>query len=145
MPEEIANLKVMGRLAWEPDGGPEGRRRSVYIMQRRQLEMPFLAVTDAGVLNESCPRRNVSITPLQALTLMDGQLVNEEAKYFAQRLAEQAGPNPADQIQLAFQLAFARAPEPSELKRAQDYLQSGGDLIGLCRIIYNTNEFVYVR
>ena len=145
VPDEVANLKIKGRLVWEPDNGPEGRRRSVYIMQRRQLEVPFLSVTDAGVLNDSCPRRFVSITPLQSLTLMDGQLVNEEAKYFAQRVAEQAGSDPANQIRLAFQLALVRSPEPSELAKAEEYFKSGGDLIGLCRIIYNTNEFVYVR
>ena len=66
---------------------------------------------------------------------MNGQIVTEESKYFADRVIEKAGPNQADQIRLAFQLALARPPEAAELRKAQDFLSTGGDLTGLCRIL----------
>jgi hypothetical protein len=145
MPEELANLRIKNRLVWEPPNGTEALRRSVYIMQRRQMEVPFLGVMDAPVLNDSCERRFVSTTSIQALSMMDGALVNEESKYFAQRVTEQAGPSPANQISLAFELALSRPPDTDEANKAEQYLKGGGNLTGLCRILFNTNEFVYVR
>jgi hypothetical protein len=145
LPQELARLKIKNRFVWEPDNGAESRKRSIYIMQRRQLEVPFMNVMDSPVLNDSCERRFVSTTSIQALTLMDGALVNEEAKYFAQRVTREAGSNQANQIQLAFKLALSRVPDADEISKAEDYLHSGGDLTALCRILFNTNEFVYVR
>ncbi|HEX9596699.1 MAG TPA: DUF1553 domain-containing protein, partial [Anaerolineales bacterium] len=145
VPEEVANTKIKNRLVWEPPNGAEALKRSVYIMQHRQLEVPLLNVMDALALNESCARRFVSTTALQALSLMNGVLVTEESKHFAQRIAEAAGPNVADQVRLAFELALARPPEAEELQKAEEYLRTGGDLTGLSRILFNTNEFVYIR
>ena len=145
LPDELANLRIKNRVAWEPSNGAEALKRSVYIMQRRQLQVPFLNVMDAPALNESCPVRAVSTTAVQALSLMNGQLVTEEAKYFADRVIEKAGPNESDRIRLAFQLAFGRPPEPAELQKAQEFLSTGGDLTGFCRILFNSNEFDYVR
>jgi hypothetical protein len=145
LPDELANLRIKNRVVWEPANGAEALKRSVYIMQRRQLQVPFLNVMDAPALNESCPVRAVSTTAVQALSLMNGQLVTEEAKYFADRVIEKAGPNETDRIRLAFQLALARPPEPAELQKAQEFLRAGGDLTGFCRILFNTNEFDYVR
>ena len=145
LPAELANLKIKNRVVWEPENGADGLKRSVYIMQRRQLQVPFLNVMDSPALNESCPVRVVSTTAVQALSLMNGELVTEEAKYFAARVKEAAGSGAADQIRLAFQLALSRQPEPAEVQKAQEYMGAGSDLAGLCRILFNTNEFAYVR
>jgi hypothetical protein len=145
MPPELADLKIKNRLVWEPPNGAESLKRSVYIMLRRQLEVPFLNVMDAPALNETCERRFVSTTSLQALSLMNGQLVTGESEHFARRVSERAGNDSAAQVRLAFELALARPPDADELKRSLEYLGGGGDLTSLCRILFNTNEFVYVR
>src|SRR6185369_13636908 len=128
---------VKNRLVWEPDNGPDAFKRSVYIMQRRQLEVPFLKVMDAPALNDSCERRFVSTSALQALTLMNGQLVTEAAKHFSQRVIESAGPDIAKQVRVAFEIALSRAPGDDEIKKAQEYFRSGGDFSGFCRILLN--------
>jgi Protein of unknown function (DUF1553)/Protein of unknown function (DUF1549)/Planctomycete cytochrome C len=145
LPAELANLRIKNRVVWEPENGADALKRSVYIMQRRQLQMPFLNVMDSPALNESCPVRAISTTAVQSLSLMNGELVTEEAKYFADRVSETAGPGVPERIRLAFQLALARPPEPAEVQKAQAFLRGGGDLAGLCRILFNTNEFAYVR
>ena len=145
LPEELAKLRIKNRVVWEPENGADALKRSVYIMQRRQLQMPFLNVMDAPALNESCPVRAVSTTAVQALSTLNGDLVSEGAKYFADRIIETGGPVVPERIRLAFRLALSRAPEPAEIQKAQEFLYSGGDLAGLCRILFNTNEFVYVR
>ena len=64
---------------WEPTDGPESRRRSVYIFNRRQLDFPLLAALDAPVFSSPNEQRAVSTTPVQALQLLNGRLVNDEA------------------------------------------------------------------
>jgi len=80
---------------------PEARERSVYVFQRRQLEMPFLSVMDAGVFQTSCERAPSRRPRCKRSTLLNDDFVGESAKYFAER---------AHGIDEAFRLAFARSP-----------------------------------
>ncbi len=132
---------------WEPSDGPESRRRSVYIFNRRQLDFPMLAALDAPVFSSPSEQRAVSTTPLQALLLLNGRLVNGEAQYFAERIKESAGSNPTAQVEEAFQRALTRPPTADDLREALDFLAGAPADEGLadfCRVIYNLNEFVYV-
>ena len=43
----------------------------------------------------------------------------------------------------AFQLAFGRRPTTMELNKAAQFISQNG-LMSFCRILFNTNEFVYV-
>jgi mono/diheme cytochrome c family protein len=132
---------------WEPSEGPESRRRSVYIFNRRQLDFPMLAALDAPVFSSPNEQRAVSTTPLQALLLLNGRLVNDEAMHFAQRIRESAGSDPQQQINAAFERALTRLPTADELREALDFFASAPAdeaLPDLCRVIYNLNEFVYV-
>ena len=129
---------------WELSDGPAGRRRSVYIFNRRQLDFPLLAALDAPVFSSPNERRAVSTTPLQALLLLNGDLVNEEAEFFAQRVIKIAGDDRTAQIRTAYEMALTRTPTADELTAATGFLESGGDLAGLCRVLYNLNEFIYI-
>ena len=146
LPEALDDsLRIKNFTAWEASAGPETRRRSLYIFQRRQIEFPFMAVMDAPVLQASREVRPVSTTALQALTLLNGTLVSEEAPHFAERVRREAGEDAAAQARRAFELALARPPSPEEMARAKDFLASEKNgLEGLCRILFNTNELVYV-
>jgi hypothetical protein len=139
-------MSIKNLPTWEPGDGPETRRRSVYIFQRRQLEVPFMSLLDASVFQASCERRPVSTTALQALTLMNGDLITEEAAAFAERVKRETGPDPSEQIRQAFWLALSRAPKPDEMAKARQFLTAAGSegLTAFCRTLLNTNEFVYV-
>ncbi len=129
--------------AWEPSGGPDSRRRSIYVFQRRQLSLPLLEMLDAPVPQTSFERRRMSTTAIQSLALLNGRLVTEEAGHFAARLQREAGGDLAGQIVRAFELAFARAPSRAELDRYNEFALSEG-LAAVCRVLFNANEFVYV-
>ena len=43
--------KVQGINTWETSNGPDGRKRSVYVFQRRSLNLPLLETFDAPVFN----------------------------------------------------------------------------------------------
>lgn len=139
--------KVQGINTWETTDGSEGRRRTIYVFQRRSLSMPLLENFDGPVLDASCARRETSISALQALTMYGGEFVNEEAQYFAARVLREGGPDLASQIRRSFQIALGRNPRPIEVKKSRRLFQRGGSakgLVGLCRVLLNSNEFIYV-
>jgi mono/diheme cytochrome c family protein len=146
LPEELADLAKpvpIGGLQWEPNEKEEdARRRSVYVFQRRSIPLPMMAVFDATVFNETCPVRSATTTPLQALTLMNGSLVNEEAGYLAARVKKDAGDDRRAQVARLFEIVFNRAPDSGEAVRMATFQ---GSLEALCRVVLNSNELMYVE
>ncbi|MEO1999346.1 MAG: DUF1553 domain-containing protein, partial [Planctomycetaceae bacterium] len=148
LPDEIDQTVKYTQSKWNTQLGPESRKRSIYVYQQRTLTMPFMQVFDALVCDESRPRRRSSVTPLQVLAMYNGEFVNIEASHFAQRVQATAEPDSTAQISLAFQLALGRKPSAAETKAMQTFFATAENpkqaLLGLCRILYNSNEFVYI-
>jgi hypothetical protein len=121
----------------------EHDRRSVYLVAKRNLRLPFLEAFDQPDLQTSCPRRAASTHAPQALELLNGPLANDLAAAFAARLAAEAGPDPARQVDLAFRLAAGRGPSPRELQLAVDFLRRHppGEF---ALAVFNLNAFLYV-
>ena len=69
---------------------------------------------DGGLV---APRRNVSTTALQALNLLNSRFVLDQSGRFADRLAREAGPDPAAQADRAFRLAFGRDADRRRARR----------------------------
>jgi hypothetical protein len=140
LPEAMRDRMTIKNFAtWTPSDGPETNKRSIYVFQRRQLEVPLFGVMDAPVFQVSCDRRAVSTTPLQALTLMNDDFALEQSRRFADRIRREVGPDPGERVEHAFRLAFARLPDAEEKARGL-----GLPLESLCRALFNANEFVYV-
>ena len=55
-------------------------------------------------------RRRTSVTPLQALSLFNGDFVNEEANALAKRVQLEAAGSVTEQVGLAYRYAFSRPP-----------------------------------
>jgi hypothetical protein len=136
LPADLADFARYGRgggMMWETNEKEEdARRRSVYIFHRRSLPLPVMAAFDAPVFSESCDRRSATTTPLQALAMMNGYLVQEEAAHLAKR---------AGSVERAFAYALQRQPSPEELEKLKAF--SGG-LEAICRVLLNSNEFLYL-
>ena len=145
---EVAEVVNYDQSKWDTQYDHEGRKRSIYIYQQRTLTMPLMQTFDALVCEESRPRRRTSVTPLQALAMYNGTFVNEEARYFAARVRQLAGHDVSQQVRHAFELALGRSPSSAESDRLQQLFRSASSLeeglLGVCRILYNTNEFVYI-
>ncbi|HUS06935.1 MAG TPA: DUF1553 domain-containing protein [Bryobacteraceae bacterium] len=146
LPDDLADFARYGRtggLMWETNEKDEdARRRSIYIFQRRSLPLPMMAAFDALVFSESCERRSSTTTPLQALSMLNGYLVNEEASHLALRLQKEGGPKKEDQIRLAFEIVLNRRPSGAEL---DTFASFQGSLDALCRVLLNSNEFLYLE
>jgi hypothetical protein len=91
LPEGLAEEVKYDNSKWATQDGPEGRKRSIYIYQQRSMTMPFMQTFDSVVCDASRDRRQVSVTPLQALAMYNGRFANEEATHFAARVRKDAG------------------------------------------------------
>jgi len=127
---------------WKASDEREASRRSIYTFIKRGLVVPMLETLDLADTVSSCPQRQVTTVAPQALTLFNGDFVNQQAKHFAARLKREAGDDAAKQITLAWRLALCREPSPDERAKMQGFLNEES-LEQLCRVVLNLNEFVY--
>ena len=119
-------------------------RRMVYQNKPRMRQDATFGEFDCPDSSQSTARRNVSTTALQALNLMNGSLVMQQAELFAKRLKHEAGAEIDSQVRHAFWLAFGRAPDDGELDLARRLVVEHGLLV-FCRALYNANEFLYLN
>jgi hypothetical protein len=123
--------------------GPEDWRRMVYMTKvRMEHDAVFGAFDDpdAGLV---CPKRSRSTTPIQAFNLLNSDFMMQQSELFARRLKREAGEATADQVNLAFRLAFGRAPDLTESTAASKLVRTHG-LPALCLALFNANELAFV-
>ena len=65
------------------------------------------------------------------------------AEGFAKRLTSEADTT-SERIVKAYLLAYGRDPMPEELANALVFAKTHG-LTSLCRVIFNSSEFIYVK
>jgi hypothetical protein len=121
--------------------GPETYRRSLYAQSARSIRTELLSVYDCPDSSLPEPRRVVTTTPLQALTLLNSSFTIDMAEAFARRLTSD---QPGDPVGRGFALAFGRAPSADEREAALRLVKQHG-LAALTRGLFNANEFVYVH
>lgn len=124
--------------------GPDARRRTIYRFTPRGNQNPFLSTFDCPDPSATTPRRPVTTTPLQALALLNNAMVFDLADHFAARIQTEAGTEVGQQVRMAYELAYGRPTTDDELARCEKFVQQQ-DLASLCRVMFNSNEFLYVR
>ena len=122
----------------------EHDRRTVYLIAKRNLRLPFLENFDAPALQSSCARRESSTHAPQALEMLNGRLSNELARSFALRLQTESNGDNDRLIARAFELAFGHPPSPADRQRSLDFLRDQ-PLAEFALALFNLNEFLYVR
>ena len=125
---------------------PEHRehdRRSVYLLAKRNLRLPFMEVFDQPDLQISCARRESSTHAPQALELLNGRLSNELAEAFAERLAREAPGDACRQVELTYRLVAGRPPNDREAVLGMEFL-TRQPLREFALAMFNLNEFLYV-
>jgi hypothetical protein len=126
----------------DPDD-PASHRRSVYRFIVRSAPDPFLTTLDCADPSLLVERRNETITPLQALALLNNTFMVRMAEHVAER-ASAASPKTSDQITAIYRLAFQRDPTADELAVLTPLAEQHG-LANICRLVLNMNEFVFVE
>lgn len=125
---------------WYPSPPEEVRVRSIYLVQKRSVRLPFMETFDLPDNFVSCTRRAVSTVAPQAATLLNNPFATEMAEAFAARL--EAFP-PAERVSRAWRIAFGSEPTEAEFAAGRRLLESGSTA-EFCRVLMNLNGFLYL-
>ena len=124
--------------------GVEFNRRTIYRFSPRGARDALLDTFDCPDPSTTSPRRAVTTTPLQALSLSNNRFVWRMAETFAGRLRKEAGAEVDRQVALAWRLSLGRSPGEGELSRAARLVEKNG-LESLCRVLFNSSEFTLIE
>jgi hypothetical protein len=159
-------------IARRPDGevvvndGKLPQKRSIYLRNKRSAPVSILQLFDQPDIETNCTRRNQSTVPLQALSLLNSDLVVNAAEAFADRVLLES---PQDPLGYAFMAVTGRRADAEQLqalagfilRQSDIYLRSGQDeqktateqelqqasrlaLVDLCHVLLSSNEFAYI-
>jgi len=122
-----ANLTGSGNFntdpAWTTSKDPQDyTRRSLYIFTRRSLPYPLLETFDMANPQQIHSKRDVTTTPLQALTLYNSDIIFQWSQALAGRVIEEAGENETAQLDRLYLVLFGRKPTEPERQTLHAFL-----------------------
>lgn len=141
--EELVNLLYKPSQWQVPAQAAQNDRRSIYLIAKRNLRLPFMEAFDAPPLLASCARRESSTHAPQALEMLNGKLSSDLAAAFAARLRQESGSDPMRIVERAYWLALGRTPTSQEQELAMAFLRDQ-PLEEFALAIFNLNGFSYV-
>lgn len=125
-------------------------RRMVYSHKIRMERVPVFGAFDCPDAGQPSPKRSQSTTPIQALNLFNSEFIAEQSEAFAKRVLRDLSSGSATdevdtrcQIEHAFSLALGRSPAAVEASAAAEIVSEHG-LAVLCRVLLNSNEFLFL-
>jgi hypothetical protein len=118
-------------------------RRSIYRLWARSGNHPLMECLDCPDPAVASPRRTQTITPLQALSLLNNGFIEECAKRCAERVRREAGDTAGEEVDRLYSLLFNRAPRHEERQLTEAFVHEHG-LEQLCLTLFSSNEFLYV-
>ena len=119
------------------------RRRSVYRFLFRTLPDPFMDAFDCPAGDQLVAARTPSVTVQAALALWNASFANRQCEHLAARL-ETMSPTVEGRIDAALRLALGRGGTREEAEMLSAHAERHG-LASACRIIVNSNEFLFVE
>ena len=148
-PTDVTAL-AYGKTSWVPSNGGDRFRRSLYTFSKRTA--PFAAFnTFDGPTGELCiARRDVSTTPLQALTLLNDAMFIEMARALAKN-ATRTVDDRSNALEIAseiFRRLFVREPTEREIEAILQFYRHEQDhaepWMLVARALMNTDEAITV-
>jgi hypothetical protein len=122
-------------------------RRSIYRLWARSGNHPLMECLDCPDPTVAAPRRSQTITPLQALSLLNNSFMEQCAKRCAERVRRDLGGSTDDvsaQVTRAYSILLHREPTAAERNLTEPFVREQG-LEQLCLTLFNGNEFLYVE
>lgn len=123
--------------------GASFQRRSIYRTWLRSGRSPFLDVFDCPDPSTKTPQRAVTTTPLQALALLNNSFVLRLSQQLAEQIEAEVGNAHSSQVRQAFGRLLGRTADDAEVRDCEAFVREHG-LAALCRVLLNSNEFLYV-
>jgi hypothetical protein len=157
IPKEVMAGQSRPGAGWGDSSPEEQSRRSIYAFTKRSLITPILADFDLADTDTSCPVRFTTTQPTQALGMMNGEFLQQQARVFAERVRREAGGTDAAdvpaQVRRALEIALLRPATVAEVDRGVALIDRLDDTDGVspsramelfCLMVLNLNEFAYL-
>jgi mono/diheme cytochrome c family protein len=153
IPKEVLAGQSQPGSGWGKSSSEEQARRSVYVYVKRSLRVPLLESFDSAETDITCPERFVTTQPTQALGLLNGDFINDQAAKLAERIGREQGGDQRKQVERCLWLVTQRQPAEAEieqgLKLIRDLIEQDGAeadfaLRAFCLMAMNMNEFIYL-
>jgi hypothetical protein len=165
-PPGITTEGTYGAMSWNVSGGEDRYRRGLYTYAKRTAPYAMSGTFDAPSGEACLARRDVSNTALQALTLLNDQVLMDAARALGRSLSE-SNRETSEAAGEMVRLCLNRDPSPGEITKLvefwrtqRDRFASGGAdpaslagegkgpaadraaWVALARVLLNTDEFV---
>lgn len=153
IPKEVLAGQQVPGTGWGKSPPSEQARRSIYIHVKRSLLTPLLESFDAAETDRTAAVRFTTTQPTQALTMLNGAFLHQQAEQFADRLRRECGDGTGRQVARALSLAAQRKLTENEVRRGVELIEtlrsddgaaSEAALKYFCLVVLNLNEFVYL-
>jgi hypothetical protein len=139
---------------WYPSPDNDQSVRSIYLVQKRGMKLPWMETFDQPDTSVSCPRREASIVASQALSLMNGDLAWQGAMALSDLLTKRLGKKSDRKVAAdlsdnerftvaVFQQVLSREPTEEELQRCSSFIQQRSRA-ALVLVLLNSNELAFV-
>ncbi len=102
-----------GQLQWKVSAGPDRYRRGLYTFSKRTAPFALFTTFDAPSGEVCVARREVSNTPLQALTLLNDPAFTEAAQALGRMIAARKG-SAVERVDYLFRRCLTRPPTAEE-------------------------------
>ena len=113
LPAGVAALSYANNFKWNTSKGEDRYRRGLYTFFKRTSPHPNLIAFDCPDSNVTCVKRNISNTPLAALTTLNNKIYNETAKALAKRMMTERTAA-TERIRHGFRICVTRPPTLDE-------------------------------
>jgi hypothetical protein len=149
-PADPEALKTLLNTNWNVTADKtEWGRRGIYLVTRRSLPLPLFDTFNSARPIESCAGRQNTVVAGQALSLLNNDIVHEQARALAARLLRECPDDANARVRRAWLLVFSRLPTEAETARTLQFLaqraSARADAVAeWCLALFNANEFLYV-
>ena len=139
-----------GLTQYQPDGGPNRFRRSLYTFWKRTVPPPNMITFDAPTRDFCTVERQKTSTPLQSLVLLNDPQFFNAAEAVATKINEETAlQTDREKIQRLFRTITLRRPTKAEQQLMEDYFSAllkedatatEDPYVDLALLIYNLDE-----
>ncbi|MCC6367457.1 MAG: PSD1 domain-containing protein [Bryobacterales bacterium] len=119
---------------------PANKRRTVYSRVSRSRLSPLLKNYDFPDPMQTSGGRELTITPLQQLYVMNSEFLHDSAAALEKSVARE--PDAAAKVRALFRKALSRDPSPAEIDMALSFLNSGA-VEQYAQVLLATNEEIF--
>jgi hypothetical protein len=119
-PPGVTSEGTYGPLQWNVSQGEDRYRRAIYTFSKRTAPYAMLLTFDAPSGEACVPRREVSNSPLQALTLLNDQVFLEAAQALGKQMTAAEG-SAATKVHDLFRRCLTRPPTEEEFGLIQKF------------------------